>query len=158
MNIKLLCVGKLKERYFEDACDEFCKRLSRFCTLQIIEVPDEKAADSFSSAQEEQVKEKEGQRLLSKLDPKDYLVALTLDGAAPTSEKLASQIGRYRDEGKSLAFVIGGSLGLSPAVIARANAKLCLSNLTLPHRIARLFLLEQLYRSFKILSGETYHK
>lgn len=158
MNIKICCVGKLKESYYEQACNEFIKRLSRFCTLSVCEVADEKASDSLSPAQEEQVKDREGQRLLQRIDSRDYVVALTLDGADPTSEKLAQQIGRFRDEGKNLCFVIGGSLGLSSEVLNRANGRLSLSKLTLPHRIARLFLLEQLFRSFKILANETYHK
>ena len=124
----------------------------------MIEVADEKAADTLSKAEEEQVKSKEGERLLRRLDPKDWAIALTLDGEAPTSERLAEKIGRYRDEGKTLAFIIGGSLGLSAEVLGRADARLRLSNLTLPHRLCRLFLLEQLYRSFKILANETYHK
>lgn len=158
MNIKLCCVGKLKDAYWQDACADFIKRLGRFCTLSVFEVADEKAPDELSALQQEQVKDKEAQRLLSKIGDRDFVIALTLDGVAPTSEQLAHKISTYRDEGKSLTFVIGGSLGLGNAVLKRANARLSLSKLTLPHRLARLLLLEQLYRSFKIINNETYHK
>lgn len=158
MNIRILAVGKLKEKFFEEGCREYEKRLSRYCALTVREVPDEKASERLSPAEEEQVKEREGKRLLSLVDPKEHVIALTVTGKAYTSEALAERIGALRDRGKDVSFLIGGSLGLSPEAVRRADEELSLSQLTLPHRLARLVLLEQLYRSFKILHGETYHK
>lgn len=159
MNIKICCVGKLKERYFTDACDEYRKRLSRFCTLTVAEVADEKAPETLSRAEEEQVKAREGERLLAAIDPRDYVIALAVGGKRYTSEALAARMEALETRGaRTLAFVIGGSIGLSDAVLKRADETLSLSDLTLPHRIARLVLLEQLYRTYKIRRGEAYHK
>ena len=158
MNISILAVGKLKDRFFEEGCAEYAKRLARYCSLRVREAPDEKAPENLSPAEEIQVKDREGKRLLSFLDPKDHVIALTVTGRACTSEELAERIGVLRDQGKNVSFLIGGSLGLSREVVARADEELSLSKLTLPHRLARLVLLEQLYRSFKILNHETYHK
>ncbi len=158
MNVTILAVGKLKDRFFEEGCGEYQKRLSRYCSLSVREAADEKAPEALSPAQEMQVKEREGKRLLSLLDPRDHVIALTVTGKAYTSEGLAERIGALRDRGKNVTFLIGGSLGLSPEAVDRADEELSLSKLTLPHRLARLVLLEQLYRSFKILNHETYHK
>ena len=158
MNITILAVGKLKDRFFEEGCAEYAKRLSRYCTLSVQEAADEKAPETLSPAQELQVKEREGKRLLSLLDPKDHVIALTVTGKAYTSEGLAERMGALRDQGRNVSFLIGGSLGLSQEAVSRADEELSLSKLTLPHRLARLVLLEQLYRSFKILNHETYHK
>ncbi|MDO4564803.1 MAG: 23S rRNA (pseudouridine(1915)-N(3))-methyltransferase RlmH [Clostridia bacterium] len=158
MNIRICCVGKLKERCYIEACGEFQKRLSRYCNLSVAEVADEKAPEKLSIAEQEQVKAKEGRRLLANVGERDYLIALTIDGDKPDSEQLARRIRAYRDSGKELAFAIGGSLGLSNEVLERADERLSLSALTLPHRFARLLLLEQLYRSFKIIGNEPYHK
>ena len=158
MNVTILAVGKLKDRFFEEGCGEYQKRLMRYCTLSVREAADEKAPEALSPAQEEQVKEKEGKRLLAMLDPRDHVIALTVTGKAYTSEGLAARIGQLRDAGKNVSFLIGGSLGLSKEAVDRADEELSLSQLTLPHRLARLVLLEQLYRSFKILHHETYHK
>ena len=158
MNITVLAVGKLKDRFFEEGCAEYSKRLQRYCTLTVREVPDERAPEELSPAQEEQVKAREGKRLLNLLDPKDYVIALTVTGKAYTSEGLAERMGALRDQGRNVSFLIGGSLGLSQEAVSRANEELSLSKLTLPHRLARLVLLEQLYRSWKILNHETYHK
>ena len=158
MNISILAVGKLKDRFFEEGCAEYEKRLMRYCTLTVREAADEKAPETLSPAQEIQVKEREGKRLLSLLDPKDHVIALTVTGKDYTSEELARRIGALRDRGKNVSFLIGGSLGLSKEAVDRADEELSLSKLTLPHRLARLVLLEQLYRSFKILNHETYHK
>ena len=158
MNITILAVGKLKDRFFEEGCAEYSRRLGRYCALTLREAADEKAPEDLSPAQEQQVKEKEGKRLLGMLDPKDHVIALTVTGKAYTSEALAERIGQLRDRGKNVTFLIGGSLGLSKETVDRADEELSLSKLTLPHRLARLVLLEQLYRSFKILNHETYHK
>lgn len=158
MTVRIVCVGKLKERYFEDACAEFQKRLSRFAALEIAELADEKAPDSLHPADEALVKEKEGRRILKAIGPKDFVVALAIDGRQMTSEQFAAFLEEKATDARPLTFVIGGSLGLSPEVYARANTRISFSKMTFPHRIARLLLLEQLYRGFKILSHETYHK
>ena len=158
MNVTILAVGKLKDRFFEEGCGEYAKRLTRYCTLAVREAADEKAPENLSPREEEQVKEREGKRLLNLLDPKDHVIALTVTGKAYTSEGLAARIGAMRDQGRNVSFLIGGSLGLSKEAVDRADEELSLSKLTLPHRLARLVLLEQLYRSWKILNHETYHK
>lgn len=158
MTIRLLCVGSLKERCFIDAAREYEKRLSRFCKLETAEVPDEKAPEALSAAEEVQVKAREGERLLRRIDPGDYVIALAVNGEALSSEAFSQRLSALLDAGKRPAFVIGGSLGLSDAVLARANARLSVSAMTLPHRLCRIFLLEQIFRAFKILRGEPYHK
>ena len=158
MTIRILCVGKLKEPYFEDACAEFCKRLSRFCALELVEVPDEKAPESLHPKDELLVLEKEGRRLLKAIGEKDFVVALAIDGRQMTSEAFAAYLEEKELAARPLTFVIGGSLGLSNEVYARADARLSFSKMTFPHRIARLLLLEQLYRGFKIRRNEAYHK
>ena len=158
MTVRIVCVGKLKEKYFEDACAEFQKRLSRFCSLEIAEVADEKAPESLHPKDEDLVREKEGKRILKAIGPKDFVVALAIDGKQTTSEAFSAYLAEKEAEARPLTFVIGGSLGLSPEVYARADAKLSFSKMTFPHRIARLLLLEQLYRGFKILHNEAYHK
>ncbi len=158
MTVRVVCVGKLKEKYFEDACAEFQKRLSRFVTLEIVELADEKAPESLHPKDEDLVREKEGKRILKSIGPKDYVVALAIDGKQMTSEQFAAYLAEKEAEARPLTFVIGGSLGLSPEVYARANAKLSFSKMTFPHRIARLLLLEQLYRGYKINAHEAYHK
>lgn len=158
MNVRIVCVGKLKEAFFTDACAEFQKRLSRFCALEIVEVADEKAPESLHPADEDLVREKEGKRILKAIGAKDLVVALAIGGKQMTSEAFAAYLCERETEARPLTFVIGGSLGLSPEVYARANAKLSFSKMTFPHRIARLLLLEQLYRGFKINAHEAYHK
>ena len=159
MTVKILCVGKLKETYFTDACAEYVKRLGRFCTVKVVEVADERAPETLSPAEEAQVKTKEGERLLAAIDPKDTVIALTIGGRRYTSEKFAAHLADLESRGvRSVAFVIGGSLGLGDAVLRRADETLSLSDMTLPHRIARLVLLEQVYRAYKIRRGEAYHK
>lgn len=158
MTVRVVCVGKLKEKYFEDACAEFQKRLSRFVTLEIVELADEKAPESLHPKDEDLVREKEGKRVLKAIGQKDFVVALAIDGKQMTSEQFAAFLAEKEADARPLTFVIGGSLGLSPEVYARANAKLSFSKMTFPHRIARLLLLEQLYRGCKINAHEAYHK
>ena len=158
MNVRILCVGKLKESYFEDACAEFQKRLSRFCALELVEVADEKAPESLHPKDELLVLDREGKRLLKAIGPKDFVVALAIDGKQMRSEAFAAFLEEKELEARPLTFVIGGSLGLSPEIYARADMKLSFSAMTFPHRIARLLLLEQLYRGFKIRRNEAYHK
>lgn len=159
MQVKLICVGKLKEDFYRDAVAEFTKRLSRFCTLSIIEVPDEKAPEKLSSLQRLTVLQKEGDGILSKIEPTDHVVALAINGSAYSSESFAYTLRSWMSSGKSrLAFVIGGSLGLSMDVMQRADSTLSFSSMTFSHQLVRVILLEQVYRAFKINNNEPYHK
>ncbi|GAF41515.1 rRNA large subunit methyltransferase [Agrilactobacillus composti DSM 18527 = JCM 14202] len=159
MNIKIMAVGKLKEKYFKQGIAEYAKRLGAFAKFEIIEVPDEKAPESLSPAQMAQVKDKEGQRLLAKIKPKEYLFALAIEGQQRSSEAFAKEINDLTTYGHSdITFVIGGSLGLSPAVLKRADTTLSFGKLTMPHQLMRLVLTEQIYRAFMINNGSPYHK
>ncbi|MDQ0151274.1 23S rRNA (pseudouridine(1915)-N(3))-methyltransferase RlmH [Eubacterium multiforme] len=159
MNITLITVGKLKEKYLKQAIDEYSKRLSRYCKLEIIELPDEKTPDNASENEEKQIKEKEGRGILSKIKDNSYVVAMDLKGKQITSEEFSVFIDRCGITGNSnIVFVIGGSLGLSEDVLRRANYKLCFSKMTFPHQLFRVMLLEQVYRAFRIMKGEPYHK
>lgn len=159
MKVTILCVGKLKEKYLKMGIEEYSKRLKSYCTFQVIEVADEKAPEQLSFAEMQAVKAKEGDRLLAKIKETTYVTALTLDGTAHSSESLADLIQQKALNGSSdFAFVIGGSLGLSDKVLARANGTLNFGKMTYPHQLMRLILTEQLYRSFKINKNEPYHK
>ncbi len=158
MKITIACVGKIKEKYFTDAINEYAKRLSRYVTLNIAEVPDEKAPENMSPAQMEQVKEIEGERL-NKVIKDGYVVALAINGKKMTSEGFASFISDTMVKGAShITFVIGGSLGLSDKILKRADFKLSFSDMTFPHQLMRVVLLEQIYRANRIMKNEPYHK
>ncbi|MCI1633679.1 MAG: 23S rRNA (pseudouridine(1915)-N(3))-methyltransferase RlmH [Liquorilactobacillus nagelii] len=159
MNIKLIVVGKLKEKYLKQGISEYAKRLSKFCKLNIIEVADEKAPEKLSAAQMEQVKQTEGIRILDKIKDREYVFALAILGQERSSEEFAKEMSELTTYGHSdLTFVIGGSLGLSSAVLKRANTQISFGRFTLPHQLMRLVLVEQIYRSFMINSGSPYHK
>ena len=159
MKITILCVGKVKEKFYRDAIGEYQKRLSRYCKLEIVEVTDEKIPDGASETVENQIKEKEGNRILSKIREEDYVIALAIDGKMQDSVELSKNIQQLGVRGKSsIVFVIGGSVGLSKAVLKRANEKLSFSKMTFPHQLMRVILLEQVYRSYRIMNGEPYHK
>ncbi len=159
MKITILCVGKVKEKFYRDAIGEYQKRLSRYCKLEIVEVTDEKTPDGASETVEKQIKEKEGNRILSKIREEDYVIALAIDGKMPDSVELSKNIQQLGVRGKSsIVFVIGGSLGLSKEVLKRADEKLSFSKMTFPHQLMRVILLEQVYRSYRIMNGEPYHK
>lgn len=159
MKITIMTVGKLKEKYLKEGVQEYAKRLSRFCELQLIEVEDEQAADSLSPAQEEQVKKKEAERILKKVKDGSLLCILDIKGEKPDSVGFAGRLQGFFVSGRSnIAFVIGGSLGLDAELVKRADFRLSLSEMTFPHQLTRLILLEQLFRAFKIMNGETYHK
>lgn len=159
MNITIITVGKLKEKYLKDAIDEYSKRLSRYCKLDIIELPDEKTPDNASAKEEEAIKEKEGQNILSKIKDNMIVIAMDLGGKQLSSEEFSDYIDNLGVTGNSnIAFIIGGSLGISKAILNRANYKLCFSKMTFPHQLFRVMLLEQIYRSFRIMKGEPYHK
>ncbi|MBO5160091.1 MAG: 23S rRNA (pseudouridine(1915)-N(3))-methyltransferase RlmH [Lachnospiraceae bacterium] len=159
MKITLITVGKIKEKYFTDAIAEYAKRLSRYCKLEIVEVADEKTPDGASEAIENQIKEKEGDRILVKVPDGAYVVALAIEGKQLDSEELADKMEKWNVNGVShLVFIIGGSLGLTPKVLNRADFKLSFSKMTFPHQLMRVILLEQIYRSFRIRNNEPYHK
>ncbi len=159
MNLTIVCIGKLKEKYWVEAVLEYSKRLSRYCNLEIDELKEEKLPDNASKAEEEQVVAAEGKRLLKRISDTAYVVTLEIKGKELTSEGLAEKIGDLGLEGKSdLVFVIGGSLGLSEEVSKRSDLKLSFSKMTFPHQLMRVILLEQVYRGFKILAREPYHK
>ncbi|WP_189000382.1 23S rRNA (pseudouridine(1915)-N(3))-methyltransferase RlmH [Paenibacillus nasutitermitis] len=159
MHIQILTVGKLKERYLVDGIAEYVKRLGPYAKLQMIEVPDEKAPENMSPAEEQQVREKEGERLLAKLGADVYVVALAIDGEMWTSEQLAGSLDKLATYGRNqVAFVIGGSLGLSSELLRRADMRLSFGRMTLPHQLMRLVLVEQIYRAMRINRGEPYHK
>ena len=159
MKIKIACVGKLKDSFFREAVAEYAKRLTRFCALEIAEVSDEKAPETLSPAEETQVIAKEGERLLGRIASGEFVVCLAIGGKRLNSEQFAEFIQTTFDrQASTVTFVIGGSLGLSPAVLARADALLSVSDMTLPHGLCRVVLLEQVYRAFKINAHEPYHK
>jgi 23S rRNA (pseudouridine1915-N3)-methyltransferase len=159
MKITILCVGKIKEKYFTAGIEEYAKRLSRYCKLEILQVPDEKTPDKASEALETQIKVTEGERLLKNMKESSYVIALALDGSMPDSVELANKLEALGVQGNShITFVIGGSLGLSDAVLARADEKMSFSRLTFPHQLMRMLLLEQIYRGFRIMNHEPYHK
>ena len=157
MNITIICVGKIKEKYLKSAIDEYTKRLSRYCKLNIVELSDEKTPDNASEKEEILIKEKEGEAILKSIKDNMFVIALELKGNMLSSEELSNYIMDLGIRGESnIAFVIGGSLGLSKAVLERANYKLCFSKMTFPHQLFRVMLLEQVYRGFRIISGEPY--
>ena len=159
MKITCITVGKIKETYYTDAVKEYSKRLSRYCKLEIIELPDEKTPDGASQAQETAIKNREGERILKAIREDAYVIALAIEGQAPDSLGLSPKLERLGIGGTShVTFVIGGSLGLSSLVLKRADEKLSFSRMTFPHQLMRVILLEQLYRSFRIMKGEPYHK
>ena len=159
MKITVISVGKIKEKYFTGAIEEYAKRLSRYCKLELIEVADEKTPDGASEGLELQIKEKEGERILQKIPDGAFVVALAIDGKMLDSEELADQMERWNVGGIShVVFLIGGSLGLAPTVLKRADYKLSFSKMTFPHQLMRVILLEQIYRSFRIRNHEPYHK
>ena len=159
MRINILCVGKIKEKYLKLGIDEFKKRLSKYCKLEIIELEDEKAPENLSDKEMLMIKEKEGKKILSKIKDNSYVIALAIDGKNLSSEELAETINKLGVRGISnITFVIGGSLGLSDEVLSRADYKLSFSKMTFPHQLMRLILLEQVYRAYRINNGEPYHK
>lgn len=159
MNITFVTVGKIKEKYFRDAVAEYQKRLSKYCKLEIIEVADEKTPDKASETLEDQIRQKEAERILKNIKENAYCIALAIDGRKRDSVGLAEHIEWLGLGGKSsLVFVIGGSLGLHDSVIRRADEKLSFSDMTFPHQLMRVILIEQIYRCYRIINGEPYHK
>ena len=159
MKITVITVGKIKEKYLRDAIAEYTKRLSRYCKLEIIEVADEKTPDQASETVEEQIRDKEGERILKYIRDDMYVITLEIGGKMLSSEELADKINLLGIRGQSsLAFVIGGSIGLGREVLKRSDYALSFSKMTFPHQLMRVILLEQVYRSYRIINGEPYHK
>ena len=159
LKISVACVGKIKEKYLNDGLKEYEKRLSGYCRFGWLEVQDEKTPDNASDTEENIIRKTEGERLLKRIPPEAYVIALAIDGTSMNSEQFSSRLDRLAVSGSShIVFVIGGSIGLSPEVLARANEKISFSALTFPHQLMRLILLEQLYRAFRISRHEPYHK
>lgn len=159
MKITIIAVGKVKEKYYRDAVAEYGKRLAKYCRFEIIEVEDEKTPDKASDALEEQIKEKEAERILKHVKEDAHLITLEIQGKKMDSVAFADTIEKLGTYGTShIQFVIGGSLGLHSSVSKRANAKLSFSDMTFPHQLMRVILTEQIYRAYRIISGEPYHK
>jgi len=159
MQIEIICIGKLKENFWKAACDEYSKRLSRFCRLSITELKDEAIPETASQAQIDKALEQEASRILERISARDYVVTLCVEGKAFTSTGLATELKKIASVGAGrVVFVIGGSCGLSEAVKQRSRLKLSFSEMTFPHQLMRVILLEQIYRAFKINANESYHK
>lgn len=159
MEIRILSVGKIKEKYLTDGIAEYAKRLGRYCKLTFCQVADEKTPDKASDAVNIQIRETEGERLMKHIREQDYVIALAIDGKMLDSVELSQKLGQLGVEGKSsIAFVIGGSLGLSDTILKRADFKLSFSKMTFPHQLMQMILLEQIYRGYRILNHEPYHK
>ncbi|MFA5576745.1 MAG: 23S rRNA (pseudouridine(1915)-N(3))-methyltransferase RlmH [Tissierellaceae bacterium] len=159
MNITIIAVGRIKEKYIEEGIREFSKRLSRYCSLKIVEVDDEKAPESLYPREMDMVKSKEGERIISKIPQNSFIISLEIMGKEISSVELSEKMDKLMGEGTNhMTFIIGGSLGLSDQVINKSNYRLSFSKMTFPHQLMRLILLEQIYRSWRILKGEPYHK
>ena len=158
MKVSIICVGKIKEKFFTDAVKEYSKRISRFADFEITELPDERIPDNASEKESEQIKIREGEKILSKIDPRSYVISLCIEGKTLDSVELANTMRNAYQTANRITFIIGGSLGLSDKVKNRSDLKLSFGRMTLPHQLMRVVLTEQVYRSFMINSGATYHK
>lgn len=158
VSINIICVGKLKEQYLKEAVGEYSKRLSKYCNLNIIEIQDEKLPDKISEKNIEEIKDKEGNKILSNIKKDSYTIALDLNGKQYKSEEFSEKIENIKTNGYgTINFIIGGTLGISEKVLKMSNELVCFSKMTFPHQLIRVFLLEQLFRAFKISNNETYH-
>ena len=158
LSIEIICVGKIKEKYLKDAIAEYSKRLSKYCKLDITELPDEKIPDKLNGSLAQDIKNKECTNILRHIKPNSYVIALDLKGRELTSEELSEKIDSLSIATSSITFIIGGSLGLTEELLHRCDFKICFSKMTFPHQLIRVFLLEQIFRSFKISNNETYHR
>ncbi|MDO5403763.1 MAG: 23S rRNA (pseudouridine(1915)-N(3))-methyltransferase RlmH [Eubacteriales bacterium] len=157
--VTIVCVGKIKEKFYAQAIDEYSKRLSRYCRLKVLEMADEKTPDNAGQLVNQQIKTKEGERILAHIKEDSYVIALAIEGEQLDSVKLSKKIENLGINGCGhITFVIGGSLGLAPEVLKRADYKLSFSKMTFPHQLMRVILLEQIYRSYRIMKNEPYHK
>ena len=159
MKITIITVGKIKEKYLKDAIAEYTKRLSKYCKLEIVEVADEKTPDNASEVVEDSIRSKEAERILKYVKDDAYVITLEINGKQLTSEELADKVEKLGVQGTShIIFIIGGSIGLGKEVLAKSNYALSFSKMTFPHQLMRVILLEQIYRSYRIINGEPYHK
>jgi 23S rRNA (pseudouridine1915-N3)-methyltransferase len=158
MKVSVICVGKIKEKFFTDAIKEYAKRMSRFAEFDIIEIPDERIPDNASEKENELIKKREGEKILSKIKQQSYVISLCIEGKTLDSNELADIIKKTYLYTSHICFIIGGSLGLSDDVKKRSDLKLSFGRMTLPHQLMRVVLSEQIYRSFMINSGAAYHK
>lgn len=158
LTIQLLCIGKIKENFFKSAIEEYSKRLSKYCKLNILELPDEKIPDKLNATLEMEIKKKECDNILNHIKKDTYVISLDLKGKELSSEEFSQKIENISMKSSSITFIIGGSLGLTDKLLNACNEKICFSKMTFPHQLIRVFLLEQLFRAFKISNGETYHR
>lgn len=158
MKVSVICVGKIKEKFYTDAIREYAKRMSRFADFEIIEVPDERIPENASEKEIEQLKKREGEKILSKIKPQSYIITLCIEGKTLSSEELAQTVKNACLSTSRIVFIIGGSCGLSEEVKAQSSLRLSFGRMTLPHQLMRVVLSEQIYRSFMINSGSEYHK
>ena len=158
LTINIVCIGKMKETYLKDAINEYSKRLSKYCKLNITELPDEKIPDKLNESLSNEIKIKESNSILNHIKKDSYIICLDLTGKEFTSEEFSKNIENLSLQTSNITFVIGGSLGLSSDILKKAHQKICFSKMTFPHQLIRVFLLEQIFRAFKISNGETYHR
>ncbi len=158
LNINIVCIGKIKEAYLKDAINEYSKRLSKYCKLTILELSDEKIPDKLNESLSNEIKNKESNAILNHIKKDSYIICLDLTGKELSSEDFSKNIENLSLQTSSITFVIGGSLGLSSDLLKKAHQKICFSKMTFPHQLIRVFLLEQIFRAFKISNGETYHR
>ena len=158
LNINIICIGKIKEQYLKSAIDEYSKRLSRYCKLNILELPDEKIPDKLNDNLSIEIKTKECNNIINHLKKDSYVIALDLTGNELSSEEFSKTIENISMENSSITFIIGGSLGLTKELLNKCNKKICFSKMTFPHQLIRVFLLEQIFRAFKVSNNETYHR
>ena len=158
LNIQIICIGKIKEDYLRSAVNEYSKRLSRFCKLEILELPDEKIPDKLNTSLANEIKQNECSNIIKHLKKSSYNIALDLSGKQLTSEQFSEKIENLSMTNSNITFIIGGSLGLTNELLDYCQEKLCFSKMTFPHQLIRVFLLEQIFRGFKIAHNETYHR
>lgn len=158
LTIQIICVGKIKETYLKDALAEYSKRLSRYCKLSITELPDEKIPDKLNTSLEKDIKSKECTNIMNHIKKDSYVIALDLKGKELSSQEFSKKLDALSMETSHITFIVGGSLGLTQELLTSCNLKICFSKMTFPHQLIRIFLLEQIFRAFKISNGETYHR
>lgn len=158
LSVQVICIGKLKETYLKSAIDEYSKRLSRYCKLEILELPDEKIPEKVNIKLVDDIKSKECDNILNHIKKDSYIIALDLKGKQFTSEEFSSEIEKLSMTSSHITFIIGGSLGLTNELLNQCHQKICFSKMTFPHQLIRVFLLEQIFRAFKIANRETYHR
>lgn len=158
LTINIICIGKVKEKFFREAIDEYSKRLSKYCKLNILELPDEKIPDKTNSNIENDIKTKECNNIINHIKKDSYVICLDLKGKELSSEEFSKNIENISMQSSQITFIIGGSLGLTEKILSVCNQKICFSKMTFPHQLIRVFLLEQIFRAFKISNGETYHR